>query len=185
MELGLKGPPSKIFSSPTLIICWAWTTLKIWAQSDLVEFCADFGFFDPLFGQKLIFGLGGVKFFITNHDHLLGLNYPESLSSIGLGWVLGWFSGFLTPFFGQKSIFGLGGVKFFIPNLDHLLGLNYPESLSSIGLMVEAVDTFCGTGMGTGMARQGTGTAGDYIDNLSPSFCLTWLGFGLGWGLSI
>ena len=40
--------------------------------------------FDPPFGQKSIFGLGGVKFFITNLDHLLGLNYPESSSSIGL-----------------------------------------------------------------------------------------------------
>ena len=63
--------------------------------------------------------------------------------------------GFFDPFFGQKSIFGLGGVKSFIPNLDHLLGLNYPESLSSIGLMVEAVDTFCGTG------RHGHGTGRD------------------------
>ena len=49
------------------------------------------------------------------------------------------------------------GVKFFISNLDHLLGLNYPESLSSIGLMVEAVDTFCGTGTGTGTGRDGMG----------------------------
>ncbi len=40
--------------------------------------------------------------------------------------------------------------------------------------MVKAMDTFCwdGTGMGTGMG-------GDYIDNLSPSFCF-WLGLGLG-----
>ena len=59
---------------------------------------------------------------------------------------------FFDPLFSQKSIFGLGGVKFFIPNLDYLLGLNYPEILSSFGLMVEAVDTFCGT------ARDGTGT---------------------------
>ena len=67
-------------------------------------------------------------------------------------------------------------IKFFITNIDHLLKLNYPENLSSIGLMVEAVDTFCGTGRG----RDGDGMAGDYRDNLSPSFCMAWLGFGFG-----
>ena len=49
--------------------------------------------------------------------------------------------------------------------------------------MVEAVDTFCGTGTGTGRDgdgtgtgrgrdgdRHGTGMGGDYIDNLSQSF---------------
>ena len=91
---------------------------------------------------------------------------------------MGGFRVFFDPLFGQKSIFGLGEVKFFITNLDYLLGLNYPESLSSIGLMVEAVDTFCGTAR-DGMAWGRHGMAGDYIDNLSPSFCLTWLGFGL------
>ena len=42
------------------------------------------GGFTPIFCQKSVFGLGGVKFFTTNLDHLLGLNFPESLSSIGL-----------------------------------------------------------------------------------------------------
>ena len=50
------------------------TSLFFEKKSDLVEFWADFGFFDPLFGQKSIFGLGGVKFFITNLGNLLGLN---------------------------------------------------------------------------------------------------------------
>ena len=38
-----------------------------------------------------------------------------------------------------------GGVDFFILSLVNLFGLAYPENLSSIGLMVEAVDTLCGT----------------------------------------
>ena len=42
------------------------------------------GVLPPFFAQKLIFGLGGVNFFVTNLDYLLGLNYPENLSSIGL-----------------------------------------------------------------------------------------------------
>ena len=54
----------------------------------------------------------------------------------------------------KKMGFGLAGVAFFITNLDHLFGLAYPENLSSIGLMVEAVDTLCGTGWdGTARAR--------------------------------
>ena len=60
---------------------------------------------------------------------------------------------FPPPLFCLKSSLGLGGVKIFLPNVDHLLGLSYPENLSSIGLMVEAVDTLCGTGTGTGTGR--------------------------------
>ena len=48
----------------------------------------------------------------------------------------------------KNQVLAQGEVKFFIPNLVHLFGLAYPENLSSIGLMVEAVDTLCGTGMG-------------------------------------
>ena len=62
------------------------------------------------------FGLGGVIFVITNFDHLLGLNYPENLRSIQLGWVLGWFWVF-DPIFGKKTIFGLGGSNFSAPTL--------------------------------------------------------------------
>ena len=36
------------------------------------------------FAQKFSFGLRGVKMFIPNLDHLLGLAFPENLSSIGL-----------------------------------------------------------------------------------------------------
>ena len=77
-------------------------------QSDLVEFWADFWFVDTLFGQKSIFCLEGVKFFITNLDHILGLNYPENLSSIRLGWVLGWFWDFWHSFW-PKIDFWLRG----------------------------------------------------------------------------
>ena len=52
----------------------------------------------------------------------------------------------------------------------------YPENLVRIGLLVEAVDEFCGTGMGTGPH----GTGHDSIDNLSPSlWLLAWLGLAL------
>ena len=46
--------------------------------------------------------------------------------------------------------------------------------MSSIGHMVEAVNTFCGMALAL--------TDGDYTDNLSQSFCLSWLGFGSGSG---
>ena len=39
--------------------------------------------------------------------------------------------------------------------------------MSSIGHMVEAVNTFCGMALAL--------TDGDYTDNLSQSFCLSWL----------
>ena len=42
--------------------------------------------------------------------------------------------------------------------------------MSSIGHMVEAVNTFCGMALAL--------TDGDYTDNLSQSFCLSWLVFG-------
>ena len=61
-------------------------------------------------------------------------------------------------------------------NLGELLIWAYPENLVKIGLLVEAVDTFCGTGTGRGM-----GTHRDYIDNLSLSFGL-WPGLWLGLG---
>ena len=58
-------------------------TLKInnltWLSFGLI-----LGFLPP-FWPKIDFRLRGVKFFITNLDHLLGLNYPENLSSIRLG----------------------------------------------------------------------------------------------------
>ena len=38
----------------------------------------------PPFLPKIEFWLGGIKFFIPNVDPLLGLGYPENLSSIGL-----------------------------------------------------------------------------------------------------
>ena len=38
----------------------------------------------PLFCLKSSFGSGWVKYFILNVDPLLGLAYPENLSSIGL-----------------------------------------------------------------------------------------------------
>ena len=44
---------------------------------------------------------------------------------------------------------GVGGKNFFLhPN--ELLMLAYPENLVKIGLLVEALDEFCGTGMGRG-----------------------------------
>ena len=68
---------------------------------------------------------------------------------------------------------------YIIPHPNELLILAYPENLVKIGLLVEAVDTFCGTGTGT--ARDGHGTHCDYIDNLSLSFGFgpgLWLGLG-------
>ena len=65
----------------------------------------------------------------------------------------------------------------FFPHPDELLIWAYPENLVKIGLLVEAVDTFCGTGHGA----RGTGTHRDYIDNLSLSFGFgpgLWLGLG-------
>ena len=47
------------------------------------------------------------------------------------------------PFLPKNRVYA-----FLITNLDHLFGLAYPENLSSIGLMIEAVDTFCGTSAG-------------------------------------
>ena len=38
----------------------------------------------PFFAKKSGLGSGGLNFFITNLVHLLGLNFPENLSSIGL-----------------------------------------------------------------------------------------------------
>ena len=133
----------------------------------------------PFFAKKFGFGLDRVK----------NVHQPWSFIGVSLPWKfepnLSWCSFLLTfcvlaPFFAQKSSFGFVGVNFFVTILDHLLGLNYPENLSSIGLMVEAVDTFCGMGMDTGTGTgTGTGTAGDYMDNLSTSFCLDWLGLAL------
>ena len=45
----------------------------------------------------------------------------------------------------------MGGGVFF-PHPNELLIWAYPENLVKIGLMVEAMDTFCGTG-GHGRAR--------------------------------
>ena len=63
--------------------------------------------------------------------------------------------------FGVKG----GRVKKFFPHPNELLIWAYTENLVEIGLLVEAVDTFCGTAR-DGTAR-GTGTHRDYIDNLS------------------
>ena len=41
---------------------------------------------------------------------------------------------------------GGGGVKNFCPHPNELLIWAYTENLVEIGLLVEAVDTFCGTG---------------------------------------
>ena len=115
------------------------------------------------------------NFFITNLNYLLGLVYPENLSSIGLKWIFGWFGGFWPPFC-AKNIFLLRVVFFSIPNLNHLLRLTNHENLSSIGLMVEAVDTFCGTG--TGRDGHGTGRARDgwwlYRQPQPKLLLLTW-----------
>ena len=59
----------KIFSSPIPFFHRLGVTLKVWAESDLVEFL-------PFL--KSIFGSGGIKFFIPNFDPLLGLAYPKN-----------------------------------------------------------------------------------------------------------
>ena len=48
------------------------------------------------------------------------------------------------------------GVKNFFPHPNELLIWAYPENLVKIGLMVEAMDTLCGTA-GQGTAWEGTG----------------------------
>ena len=67
-----------------LIIYLAWPSLKILAQSDLVEIFADFGVPPPFFCLKIGFWLRGVKIFLPNLVHLFDLAFPENLSSIGL-----------------------------------------------------------------------------------------------------
>ena len=73
--------------------------------------------------------------------------------------------------------------KIFHPQSHSYAGLGLPWKF---GLVLFSrswdIKLSAGTGTGTGM-----GTHCDYIENLSPSFCLIWLGFGsgLGWGLSI
>ena len=119
-----------IFLSPTLIIFWAWTVLKIWAQSNLVEFLADFGGFYPLFCPKIDFWFGGGVIFCHHPWSFAGPDLPWKFE---LNQTYGWGCGYLVR---------------------HGMEM--------------------GKGTGTG-----TGTAGDYIDNLSPSFCLTWLGLAL------
>jgi hypothetical protein len=52
----------------------------------------------------------------------------------------------------------------FFPHPNELLICAYPKNLVKMGLIVEAMDTFCGSG------QQGMGR--DSIDNLSPSFWL-------------
>ena len=66
-------------------------------------------------------------------------------------------------------------VKNFFPHPNELFIWAYPENLIKIGLMVEAMDTLCGTGgHGTGRDRR------DSIDNLSPGlWLLAWLGSAL------
>ena len=61
--------------------------------------------------------------------------------------------------FGGK---GRWGVKNFFPHPNELLIRAYPENLVKIRLLVEAVDTFCGTAQ-----ARARGTHCDYIDNLS------------------
>ena len=63
--------------------------------------------------------------------------------------------------------------KFFLhPN--ELLICAYSKNLVKMGLIVEAMDTFCGSGQqGTADDRRGRqGMGRDSIDNLSPSFWL-------------
>ena len=46
--------------------------------------------------------------------------------------------------------------------------------MGSIGHIILAVNTICGMALAL--------TDGDYTDNLSQSFCLSWLGFASGFG---
>ena len=79
--------------------------------------------------------------------------------------------GGLSGGLGEK---GGWGVKNFFPHPNELLIWAYPENLVEIEWLVEAVETFPGTGTGT--ARD----TSDYIDNLSLGF-----GFGDGFGLDL
>ena len=75
----------------------------------MVEFLDNFGGFPPpFFCQKSGFGLGGVKFFITNLEHLLGLNFSENLSSIRL--MVGAVDTFLGAGAGASAGAGAGAV---------------------------------------------------------------------------
>ena len=142
-----------------------------------------FRFFDPLFGQKSIFGFGGVKFFITNLDHLLALNYLENLSSIRLGWVLGWFRFFLPPFW-PKIDFWLGrGSKFSSPTLIICWAWTTLKIWDQLDLWLRLWILFAGRGWG----QDGMGWLVIIKTISAQAFAwlgLAWLGFGLGWGLS-
>jgi hypothetical protein len=64
-------------------------------------------------------------------------------------------------------------IKNFFPYPNELLICAYPKNLVKMGLIVEAMDTFCGSGQqGTADDRRGRqGMGRDSIDNLSPSLC--------------
>ena len=139
-----------------------------------LSFWLIWGVLPPFSAKKSGIGFEGVKIFVTNFDHLLVLAYPENFSQIRVGWVFGWLWGVLPPFFAEKSGFGLGGVKFFVTNFDPGLVLVYPENLVWFCSVEAEILNFLRDGHG-----DGHGTHCDYIENLSPSFCLTWLGLAL------
>ena len=62
------------------------------------------------------------------------------------------------------------GVENFFPHPNELLIRAYPENLVKIGLLVEAVDTFCGTGRARDGDGDRDGRHNDYKGNLSFSF---------------
>ena len=141
--------------SPTLIIYWSWLTLKISVKSDLVYFWLIFGVYPDFLPKNRVLAYGGSKF--LSPTLIIYWSWTTLKIWVKSDLVYFWLIfGDLPWFLAQKLGFGLGWVKNFIPNLNHLLVLAYPENLSSIGLMVEAVDTFCGTGRhGTGRDRTG------------------------------
>ena len=74
-------------------------------------------------------------------------------------------------------------IKNFFPHSNELFICAYPKNLVKMGLIVEVMDTFCGSGQqGTAYDSRGQqGMGRDSIDNLSPSLIFALIGLAWLW----